>query len=335
MALHIGCGSWADSEYVGVLYPPGLPATQRLAGYAKHFNHVEVNSSYYATPKAAVTKKWVKQTPDGFTFNIKLHRAFSRSPQKTAANGGLVDLLLRGVEPLIQSQRLGVFLLVLAPDFTPARHQLTELDELVHRLKPHVLAVELRHSDWVNAKNRATTLEYFKRAGIAWVAVDMPQIPGATLMPPVDAVTRPDVAYLRLHGRNRRYTEAESAAERHTYQYPPRELHELVRRVKQLAASAAHVHVIANNHAADFAPKTALALKRLLADSEVVNSGVRDSLHASRDAATSYLSANTLSESKPKPGTNMAKSQNSKKETKKAPQKTAKEKKLAKREKKG
>lgn len=322
MALHIGCGSWADSEYVGVLYPPALPSAQRLSGYAKHFNHVEVNSSYYATPKPAVTEQWVRQTPDGFTFDIKLHRAFSRNPQKTAASGKLVDLLLHGIEPLVQSHRLGVLLLVLAPDFTPERHDLSELDELVSRLKPYVLAVELRHRDWVNARNRAPTLEYFKRAGIAWVAVDLPQIRGATLMPPMDEVTHPDVAYLRLHGRNPRYVEAESAAERHTYEYPARELDELARRVQKLAAVAKHVHVIANNHAFDFAPKTALALKQRMKD-------------ASRSTpATPHASLTSLSASKPKPGIHMAKSQNSKKETKKAPQKTAKEKKAAKRAKK-
>jgi uncharacterized protein YecE (DUF72 family) len=264
MRLHIGCGSWADSEYAGILYPKGLPAKQRLSGYSRCFNHVEVNSSYYATPRAARAAQWIKQTPEGFTFDIKLHRAFSQSPSKTAADGGLIDLLLRGVEPLVQAKRLGAFLLVMPPTFGPAKHDLSELDAVSEKLRPHVLAVELRHSEWVNARNRGATLEYFKQKRIAWVCVDMPRIAKSTLMPPLDIVTRPDLAYLRLHGRNPHYLEAKSAEERHVYDYPPRELRQIVKRVENLASEAEHVHVIANNHASDFAPKAALALRRML-----------------------------------------------------------------------
>jgi uncharacterized protein YecE (DUF72 family) len=264
MALHIGCGSWADSEYTGVLYPKGLPATERLTGYSRCFNHVEVNSSYYATPPAARTAQWVKETPEGFTFGIKLHRAFSQSPRKTAADGRLIDLLLQGVEPLIQAKRLGAFLLVMPPSFGPERHQLDELDAVAEKLRPHALAVELRHADWVTSKNRGATLDYFKERRIAWVAVDMPRIAKSTLMPPLDEVTRPDLAYLRLHGRNSGYLEAKSAEERHQYDYSPLELRQIADRVDVLAAKAKHVHVIANNHASDFAPKAALALRRML-----------------------------------------------------------------------
>src|SRR5437016_3940991 len=111
-AIHVGCGSWADPEYTGVLYPKGLPPAEKLRVYATHFDHIEVNSSYYATPRREATNAWVKQTPPGFIFQIKLHRAFSQSPAG-ATKGELVPKLLKGVEPLIRSRRLGVFLLVL------------------------------------------------------------------------------------------------------------------------------------------------------------------------------------------------------------------------------
>ena len=264
MAIHLACGSWADAEYTGVLYPEDLPAKQRLTGYAAWFDHVEVNSSYYATPKAETVASWVKQTPPGFTFTVKLHRAFSQSPQKTARDGALISLLLKGVKPLIQAKKLSSFLLVLAPHFSPGRHTLDELDALAEKLAPHPLAVELRHSDWVKGAARAQTLDYFRERKLVWVAVDMPRIKGSTLMPPVDEVTDPRLAYLRLHGRNPHYLEAATAAEGHTYEYSPAELKSLAKRIRQLAEQAEDVHVIANNHAKDFAPKTALALKRLL-----------------------------------------------------------------------
>jgi len=264
MAIHIGCGSWADPEYTGVLYPPGLPAKDRLRGYAQCFGHVEVNSTYYAIPRENVVKGWIQQTPPGFIFDLKLHRAFSLSPEKTAAAGELLQRTLGAVEPLIEAGKLGAFLLVLPPSFGPDRHRLDELDRLIEKLAPHVLAVELRHSDWVAGKRKAETLAYFRERKATWVAVDMPQIEGSTIMPPIDEVTNPQLGYLRLHGRNPHYLEAKTAEEGHTYAYTSRELASLATRIKRLAEKAAELRVVANNHAQDYAPKTALALKRLL-----------------------------------------------------------------------
>src|SRR5476649_2136634 len=77
--IHIGCGSWADPEYVGALYPKGLPAKDRLAEYARHFDRVELNSTYYATPAQKVVANWAVQTPAKFTFDVKLHKEFSQN----------------------------------------------------------------------------------------------------------------------------------------------------------------------------------------------------------------------------------------------------------------
>jgi uncharacterized protein YecE (DUF72 family) len=262
--IEVGCGSWSDAEYTGVLYPKGLPAEQRLACYATWFQSVEVNSSYYATPRLETVKEWVKRTPPGFTFHIKLHRAFSQSPAKVAADGRLLKALLSGVQPLIKAKKLGSFLLMLAPNFTPEKHTLEEIDTLVKKLRPHPLAVELRYSAWVDEKNRAQTVAYFRKRKITWVSVDMPQLKHATLMPPMDEVTNSGLAYLRLHGRNKNYLKAKSAEERHHFKYSGRELKEVAARIQVLAKKAERVFVVANNHAEDFAPRTALALKLML-----------------------------------------------------------------------
>jgi uncharacterized protein YecE (DUF72 family) len=264
MAIQVGLGSWADPDYVGLLYPPGLPSGQRLSGYAMWFSHVEVNATYYRTPAKAAVKKWIEETPPGFIFDIRLHRIFSQSPQKAATSGRLLPLYLENLQPLFEARRFGAFLLVLSPNFSPGRHQLEELDPLVGAVRPHPLAVELRHADWVNEKNRSRTLEFFRDRRLTWVAVDMPRIEGSELMPPVDEVTQPDLAYLRLHGRNPNYLEAKSAAERHIHAYSEAELKEITQRVRHLASRAKNVRVVANNHYTDFAPKTALRLQQLL-----------------------------------------------------------------------
>jgi len=55
-----------------------MPAIDRLAWYAQHFEMVEVNSTFYAAPDARMVEHWCRSTPDGFTFDVKLHQLLSR-----------------------------------------------------------------------------------------------------------------------------------------------------------------------------------------------------------------------------------------------------------------
>jgi uncharacterized protein YecE (DUF72 family) len=262
MAIRIGCGSWADAEYVGVLYPKGLPPAERLHVYATRFQRVELNNTYYSTPSPSQMTNWAKQTPVGFQFDFKLHRAFS---QKPTASGPLVTKLAAAVKPLLKSGQLGCFLLTLAPSFGPDRHKLEELDALLANLPKGVpLAVELRDRGWVEGKAKAATLAFFHERKLVWVALDLPKLTLPALLPRMDEVSNPAMAYVRLHGRNPAWAQAKSAADRHHWDYSPKELKEIAARIRKLADRAENVHVSVNNHAEDFAPKAALALQQLV-----------------------------------------------------------------------
>lgn len=264
MAIHCATGSYSDPDYAGLLYPRGFPPDLRLSAYAMWFDQLELNATYYALPKPAAVQKWLSGTPAGFRFHVRLPRLISQSPRKSATDGRLLDRFLESLRPLVDAGKLGAFLVVLDPRFTPERHQLAELDALVAKLRPHPLALELRHRDWVAGRQREQTLGWYRERGITWVAVDMPRLSGSDLMPPVDVVTQPRLAYLRLHGRNPRWLAGKSAAEKHDYAYRETELRDLTRRIRRLADEAETVCVVANNHAHDFAPRTALALQERL-----------------------------------------------------------------------
>ncbi len=264
--LRIATGSWADPAYAGLTYPPAFPPDLRLCAYAMWFRHVEVNATYYALPRREAVQAWVAQTPADFLFDIRMPRVISQGPEKAGRDGRLIRLLLENLQPLIKARKLGTFLLVLSPNFTPERHRLEELDPLIEKIRPHPLAVEFRHADWVSKKNLPAALKFFRKRKLTWVCLDMPRITGSDLLPPIDEVTQPGLAYLRLHGRNPNYLNAKSAEERHRYLYSDRELEELAVRIRKLARRAKSLRVVANNHAFDYAPRTALALQELLRD---------------------------------------------------------------------
>lgn len=264
MAIRIGCGSWADPEYVGLLYPKKTPATERLQVYTRWFERVELNTLYHALPPRERVAGWVAQTPPGFRFDVKLPKDFSIGPQ-AAARGDIARRFLDTIEPILSAQKVGAFLLTLAPSFTPERHRLTELTAAAALLQPHApVAVELRNRGWVDGPALAKTLDFFRAHQLAWVALDLPSIHAPAILPPIDEVTHPTLAYMRLHGRNPDYLHAKTQGERHRHDYSAAELKQILVRIQSLAARAAHVHVSVNNHCEAFAPKAALALRRLL-----------------------------------------------------------------------
>jgi uncharacterized protein YecE (DUF72 family) len=132
-------------------------------------------------------------------------------------------------------------------------------------LGPHGLAVELRNRNWVDGERREATLDWFADREVAFVGVDAPPGDNFQIMPPLDAVTNPRIAYLRAHGRNTKgYLTGRSVAERFAWRYTDEELEEIAGRARRLAESAGEVHVAFNNNRDDDAPTAAQRFRALL-----------------------------------------------------------------------
>src|SRR4051812_45884074 len=161
----VGTASWSDPGFVERWYPKGMKAGERLGWYAQHFDMVEVNSTFYAVPDVRLVERWSTITPDDFVFDVKLHQLLSRhsAPAKllppelqrraaTDANGrvkltpeieeAVTRVFLRSIEPLRREGKLGALLLQLSPAFSPRKHQLAELDQLIGATKDYRLAIE-------------------------------------------------------------------------------------------------------------------------------------------------------------------------------------------------
>lgn len=284
----VGTSSWADPGFVEDWYPRGMAARDRLAWYAERFEYVEVNSSFYAVPAQKTVARWAEVTPKQFKFDVKLHRLLSRHaagldslpPElrdgATTNECGRVDLTaqlqdalvqqtLDAVAPLAEAGKLGVFLLQLTPAFAPGSHSLDELDGLAEALRAHGLAIELRHRGWVEGERLEQTLDWYEQHGAAFVCVDAPPGEHVPILPSIDAVTRRDVAYMRMHGRNTEgYLKGKTVAERFGWVYSDDELREIAGRAKALAEDAGEVHVAFNNNRSSDAPDSARRFRELI-----------------------------------------------------------------------
>jgi uncharacterized protein YecE (DUF72 family) len=284
----VGTSSWADPGFVKEWYPPGMPAGERLPWYAQRFEGVELNASFYAVPDQGTVRRWVEVTPDDFTFDVKLHRLLSRHSAgldslppvlreraATTPRGrvvlepelelALVDELLHAIEPLEEAGKLGALLLQCTPAFKPKSNQLDELEPLVGAVAPRKLALELRNRHWVTGEQVSETLAWCSDNGVAFVCVDAPPGEDFSIMPALDAVTRDDLAYFRIHGRDTHgYLHGKSVAERFGWVYGDEELEEIAGRVRGLAEQTAEVHVLFNNNRDDDAPSAARRFRALL-----------------------------------------------------------------------
>jgi len=285
----VGTASWSDPGFVEHWYPKKMPAGDRLAWYAQHFEMVEVNSTFYAAPDARMVERWCRSTPDGFTFDVKLHQLLSRHStdakllppalQRGAqidAKGrvkltpeieqAMIEQFRKSIAILEGAGKLGALLLQLSPAFSPKMHKLSELDDLLGAFGQYRIAIELRNRNWAEGQQLKATLDFLRAHSAAFVLVDAPVAKHFTIMPPdLNEITNPQLAYLRLHGRDARaYTTGKTVASRFNYDYSDDEIGEVAERARALAREAREVHVVFNNNALDYAPHAASRMRAAL-----------------------------------------------------------------------
>ena len=276
-----------------------MTAEARLRWYARAFDTVEVNSSFYAIPAARNALAWAERTPPGFLFHVKAYapmtghhprpetlpadvqRLLPRSPRLTrrgevdasALPGEALDHVFRlfhaAIAPLAEAGKLGYVLFQLAPWIHFDEERLAYLASLPARLPGLTLAVEFRHRSWL-PDHAGETLGALREAGLAHVIVDAPVTAGT--VPYVPEVTAP-TAVFRLHGRNAggflRQLRGEEPAvrEKYDYLYTEAELAALKEDVERAADEAERVFVAFNNNNRAYPVQNALMLKRLLGQS--------------------------------------------------------------------
>jgi uncharacterized protein YecE (DUF72 family) len=142
MTLFAGMSGWAYKEWQGGFYARDLAASEMLPAYARVFNTVEINNTYYRMPAAASLAGWVGRVSNGFRFSFKANQGITRS-KEFASRGDRLQFFCKQIEAV--GKHLGPVLFQFE-----SRADLTQLAEFLKIARPLLsrIVVEFRHKSW-------------------------------------------------------------------------------------------------------------------------------------------------------------------------------------------
>jgi len=257
--VRIGCQGWNYDDWVTppagpspVFYPRGTRAADMLTLYARAFETVEVDSTFYAVPAALTVDAWHKRTPPRFTFSLKLPQAITH---EFALRPAAADLLAEFCDHArLLHDKLAATLIQLPPHFEADDQNTRTLARFLPLLPTDLrFAVEFRHASWL----REHVLELLNRHNVSLCLVEGQWIARRQLWQCVESLTA-DFAYVRFMGARdlTRFDEVQRPRDAN--------LRLWAEALRRLALRASHVFAYFSNFYEGHAPASANALKRRL-----------------------------------------------------------------------
>jgi uncharacterized protein YecE (DUF72 family) len=146
--LLLGTQGFSFDDWVGPFYPERTPKRRYLEAYAQRFPSVEIDSSFYGTPRATTVQGWYDRTPDHFRFSAKFPRLITHDKKLERAEAD-AHAFVNTMQ--ILGEKLAVLILQFAYDFSPDLFERLEafLDILPGDVR---YAVEVRNRLWLTPK---------------------------------------------------------------------------------------------------------------------------------------------------------------------------------------
>jgi uncharacterized protein YecE (DUF72 family) len=266
--FYVGACGFAYDAWDGLVYVPGTPKGARLARYAGLFRVVELDSTYYGTPRESAVARWAEQTPERFTFTAKVPKQITQEARLAGPLAfGEMERFLAAMRLL--GPRLGPLVFQMSPGFRYPR-DLRALEAMLRALPDlggHDLefAVEFRHPSWLDDDEPSALL---RAHGVAWVWNDwlpteeyLAPMPRAVDEPAARRVTADDFAYIRLIGNHAACIDNRTVSiDRGADLARWAELALAFRRERESRG----VYILLNNHYSGASPTTIRELERLL-----------------------------------------------------------------------
>ena len=164
--FRIGCSGYYYTAWKNKFYPPGLQPKNWLAYYSTVFNTVELNGTFYRTPKLADLTKYAQNAVNDFKFAVKMNKYITHVLKLKDSKSQIHDfqeLILEGL-----GNKCAHFLFQLPPSFPYNEENLERILTNIPHQASNV--VELRHISWWNAEVEKA----FSQAGLTFCNVDFP-----------------------------------------------------------------------------------------------------------------------------------------------------------------
>lgn len=187
---YLGTMGFSYKDWVGPFYPAGMALRDFLTHYAKRFDAVEIDSTFYGIPKAASVQRWTAVTPPHFTFCPKTPRTITHALHQAETPAQMAQFLdtMR-----LLADKCGPILLQFPPDF--AIEQWQTLDHFLKELPTGWrYALEFRHRSWATPQ----TADLLQKHNVCWAATDYIYLPKKIWR-------TTDFLYLRFIGRHGRF----------------------------------------------------------------------------------------------------------------------------------
>ncbi len=187
--IRVGTSGWHYADWQGRFYPEKLPKNKWFECYAKDFDTVEVNNTFYHQPKEQTFQNWRKQAPKNFLFTVKANRFITHIKRLKDAKEPL-ERFFKGA--LLLKENLGPVLYQLPPGF---HKDLDRLESFLEVLPKKLIAVfEFRHKSWFSQD----VYDLLREFNAGFCIHDMPGME-------VPRIVTSDVIYVRFHGPTGRY----------------------------------------------------------------------------------------------------------------------------------
>ena len=196
--IRLGAQGWNYPAWVGPFYPSRTRPADFLTVYARAFDTVEVDSTFYAVPAAKTVRGWFERTPDHFTFALKLPQEITHERRFVDA-GEVAQRFFDAAREL--GPKLGPVLIQCGPDFSPTERD--ALEEFLPTLPADIaFAIEFRQKGWINEE----ILSMLEARKVALTLVDARWIPRKWMLKLAERPTAPH-AYVRWMGPDRSLTD--------------------------------------------------------------------------------------------------------------------------------
>ncbi len=238
--LRIGTSGWVYKHWKGVYYPEDLAQKDWFGFYARDFDTVEINNTFYRLPPAETFENWGKVAPPGFIFTFKASRFITHVKRLNDPAQALENFLSRARGA---GQSLGPILYQLPPGFKIDTSRLKAFLQALPADLTHVF--EFRHPSWYADEVR----ELLGRHRICFAIHDHGHAPGCPEWVTGQAV------YLRFHG---------SAEAPYSGSYGDGQLGAAAEKIVRWLEAGLHVFVYFNNDIGGHAVRNALTLKALV-----------------------------------------------------------------------